>query len=281
MLENLNITEDTQISELVAGILALDDKEVLAFQEIMIDEMRKAASNKNDLLRIQQEIESTGATIEELIATKDELPKLIEENFGSELSQVKKDFFVRMMDTLIDVFIQASGYEDNIVTIPIELMDYGIEPTYAHDGDAAMDIYSPIECDIAPGETVNIKSGIKVAVPRGYALLVQPRSGQSLKTKLRIPNSPGLIDSGYRGEIGIMLENIESPVQELGEIHSPNTTAAELMQGALYGQSYHIDKGQRIAQMRLVEVPQIKWQKVEHIGEDTIRGTGGFGSSGE
>lgn len=194
------------------------------------------------------------------------------------LSPAKIDFLKEITTTSINKMRELMGIAESIVTIPCEL-DGGISiPSYAHETDAGMDIYSPSEYTIGPGETVVIPTGIKVAIPNGYAILIQPRSGQSAKTKLRVANTPGLIDSGYRDEIGVIVENIEPPFKDIdyefdenGEIH---------IKSILHGQSYTISEGQRFAQMRLVKVPKanfVQVSSVNEIGED--RG-GGFGSSG-
>lgn len=129
-------------------------------------------------------------------------------------------------------------------------------PTYAKEGDAGMDIYALEEIIIYPKETVVVKTGLKVAVPNGYEIQIRPRSGLSLKTPLRIPNSPGTIDSGYRDEVGIIIEN----------------TALE--------QTYTVKKGDRIAQMVLQKVPMIDWKECQDIGIYGKDRGGGFGSSG-
>ena len=104
-----------------------------------------------------------------------------------------------------------------------------------------------------------------MAIPEGYAVLIQPRSGQSAKTKLRIANTPGLIDAGYRDEIGVIIENIEPPFKDIdyefddnGEIH---------IKSIEHGLSYTIVEGQRFAQMRLVQVPKAEFVQVESVGE--------------
>ena len=177
------------------------------------------------------------------------------------------------------------------VQIPCEVLNGNLPPQYAHDTDAGMDIISPAEYTIAPGETIIIPTGIKCAIPEGYALLIQPRSGQSVKTKLRQPrsgqsvktklrvaNTPGLIDSGYRDEIGVIVENIEPPFKDIdyefddnGEIH---------IKSILHGQSYTIAAGQKFAQMRLVQVPHAQFVAVENVGEIGENRGGGFGSTG-
>ena len=194
------------------------------------------------------------------------------------LSQAKIDFLKEIVTLSINKIKDYMGLSESIVTIPCELSPNVSLPTYAHETDAGMDIYSPSEYTIGPGETVVIPTGIKTAIPEGYALLIQPRSGQSVKTKLRVANTPGLIDSGYRDEIGVIVENIEPPFKDIdyefdenGEIH---------IKSILHGEAYTIAEGQRFAQMRLVRVPKANFVKVSSIstiGEDR---NGGFGSTG-
>lgn len=194
------------------------------------------------------------------------------------LSPTKIDFLKEITTASINKMRELMGIAESVVTIPCELGEGISIPSYAHETDAGLDIYSPSEYTIAPGETIIIPTGIKVAIPEGYAILIQPRSGQSAKTKLRVANTPGLIDSGYRDEIGVIVENIEPPFKDIdyefddnGEIH---------IKSILHGQSYTIAEGQRFAQMRLVRVPKanfVQVSSVSEVGED--RG-GGFGSSG-
>ena len=195
------------------------------------------------------------------------------------LSQIKKDVLLQAISMAANTLQELNNSVEQIVEIPCEISE-GVElPTYANDGDAGLDIYSPKEYTIGPGETVIIPTGIRMAIPKNYAILIQPRSGQSAKTKLRIANTPGLIDSGYRDEIGVIIENIEPPFKDIdyefdnnGEIH---------IKSILHGQAYTIAEGQRFAQMRLVQVPTASFVQVEsvaNLGED--RG-GGFGHTGE
>jgi dUTP pyrophosphatase len=170
------------------------------------------------------------------------------------------------------------GAADSVVRIPCEVAEGVKIPVYVHETDAGMDIFANDEITLAPGETKIIGTGIKVAIPDGYALLIQPRSGQSAKTKLRIANTPGLIDSGYRDEIGVIMENIEPPFKDIdyefdenGEIH---------IKSILHGEAYTIAPGQRFAQMRLVQVPKAEFVQVESVGEIGEDRGGGFGSTG-
>jgi len=140
-----------------------------------------------------------------------------------------------------------------------------------------MDIYSPAEYTINPGETVLIPIGIKVNIPIGYALLIQPRSGLSRKTKLRVANTPGLIDSDYHEEIGVIIENIEPPLKEAGTITLEDGSIED---ASLFGSSFTIEKGERFAQMRLVEVPIVNWLPVKSLGSFENDHGEGFGSTG-
>ena len=168
-----------------------------------------------------------------------------------------------------------------IVDVHINLCDKNAKlPFYANSGDAGMDITASNDVIIPAGQTVLIPTGLKVAIPHGYEIQIRPRSGLSLNTPLRIPNSPGTIDCGYRDEIKVIMENT-SPVNsgERLEDNDDNKFLTVKSKGNQKG-DYKIFAGDRIAQMVLQKVPAIKWinvNDVEQIGEN--RG-GGFGSSG-
>ena len=138
-----------------------------------------------------------------------------------------------------------------------------IIPAYATPGASGMDVASPVDCLIDAGKTVLIKLGLAVAVPDGWELQVRPRSGLSLKTKLRLPNAPGTIDSDYRGEVGVIIENTDV---------DPNFV---FMPPAL-----RINRGDRIAQLVVCPVARAEMVEVDEL-PDTQRGTGGFGSTGK
>lgn len=130
-------------------------------------------------------------------------------------------------------------------------------PQYARAGDAGVDVCAVEDQVIAPKSTVVIRTGLKAAIPQGYEIQVRPRSGMSLKTKLRVANSPGTIDAGYRDEIGIILEN---------------TSETE---------PYPVKKGDRVAQLVLQHVPCIQWELVSSVDNLGTNRGGGFGSSGK
>ena len=165
-------------------------------------------------------------------------------------------------------------------------------PQYANIGDAGMDIRAAEDVLILPGETKIIPTGIKVAIPEGYELQVRPRSGASLKTPLRIANSPGTIDSGYRDEVGIIVSNASTVLVHhinqngiTGEItfntpdYSKSTFYSIDEKGNKSG-AYLIKKGDRIAQIVLGRVETIEFESVEDVRKIGSNRGGGFGSTG-
>ncbi len=130
-------------------------------------------------------------------------------------------------------------------------------PQYAHDDDAGTDIYAAETVTIAPGQTVLVATGLKVAIPDGFELQIRPRSGLSFKTPLRVPNTPGTIDAGYRDEVRVIMQNT-----------SPDTP-------------YTVEVGDRIAQFVLQRVPMALFQVVDSVAEIGEDRGGGFGSSGK
>ena len=131
------------------------------------------------------------------------------------------------------------------------------EPERAHAGDAGYDLRSVEEMSLPPGVRALVRTGISVAIPKGYAGLVLPRSGLAMRHGIAPVNTPGLIDSGYRGEIMVPLIN-----------HDPRGT-------------FSVERGMRIAQLVLVRAEEVVFAEVEMLEAGTDgRGEGGFGSSG-
>jgi dUTP pyrophosphatase len=138
-----------------------------------------------------------------------------------------------------------------------------------------MDVYALEDITINPGETKMIPLGIKVALPAGYELQVRPKSGRCLRTKLRVANTPGTIDAGYRDEICVLIDNIEPFIKNAKITPEGYITEVE------YGSSYTIGKGEKFAQLVLNEIPKAIFYEVNDI--DTIENDGrdgGFGSTG-
>ena len=127
-------------------------------------------------------------------------------------------------------------------------------PTYAHPGDAGMDIRSIEELTIAPGARALVHTGLVMMLPPGYEAQVRPRSGLALKNGVTVLNTPGTIDEGYRGEVGVILVNFGS-------------------------EPFKVEKGAKIAQMVSAPCTRAEIVETDEV-DDTVRGTGGFGSSG-
>lgn len=135
------------------------------------------------------------------------------------------------------------------------VVEDGIEPPhYAKPGDAGMDLRSNCDMWLRPGQIFNVPTGVRAAIPDGYVGDVRPRSGLASKHGITVVNSPGTVDSGYRGEIGVPLIN-------LGK------------------KPFAISKGDRIAQLVVHRVARCDIELVDELDE-TERGEGGFGSSG-
>lgn len=128
-------------------------------------------------------------------------------------------------------------------------------PEYAYEGDAGCDLYSRINVKLKPGERYLVPTGIAIAIPKGYAGFVQPRSGLAAKHGISLVNAPGLIDSDYRGEIKVIMINLD-----------PKET-------------FEVKRGDKIAQLVIQKVENVSFKVVDEL-EETGRGSGGFGSSG-
>lgn len=135
------------------------------------------------------------------------------------------------------------------------LDEAAILPTLAHDGDAGYDLYSIEPAELAPGERAMIRTGIAIEVSKGHAALVLPRSGTAAKHGITVVNAPGLVDSGYRGEVKVLLLNTDR------------------------SETFTVAPGDRIAQLILVRVELPPVEETDSLNE-SARGEGGFGSSG-
>ena len=198
-----------------------------------------------------------------------------------EISNEKKEFVAELCLSIINVVNSTEGVAKRMVSVPIQLIHPDAKlPAYAHETDSGMDLYALEDITIQPGETVLVPTGIKVALPPGYELQVRPKSGRALKTKLRVANTPGTIDQGYRDEIKVIIENVDPPIRAIHTefAQSPNDP---IPVGAIdFGQPYTIGKGEKFAQLVLAEVPKVAWFEVENVGEIGEDRGGGFGSSG-
>ena len=274
LIENFGLSESD--SDALTALFELNDEDFNQVFPVFLETLKQNITTpafKSLIFEGIREGKLNKAEMEILVATIEE-----EVERNETLSDIKKQALSLMFTSILNEFLEVL-YDGEKVIVPVEKINDDVKlPQYARNGDAGMDIYALEDYTIKPGETKIIPTGIKVAIPEGYCILLHPRSGQSAKTKLRFANSIGLIDSGFRGEIGVIVENIEPKIKDIeyefddnGEIH---------IKSILHGQDLTISEGQRFAQMRLAKVSGIYFKEtnsVEVIGED--RG-GGIGSTG-
>jgi dUTP pyrophosphatase len=128
-------------------------------------------------------------------------------------------------------------------------------PTYAHDGDAGADLVTAVDIELQPGERAIVPTGTAIALPRGYAAFVHPRSGLAARCGMAIVNAPGTVDADYRGEIQVIVINLD-----------PSTPV-------------RLQRGDRIAQLVIQRVERAQFVEVDEL-PDSVRAAGGFGSTG-
>ena len=263
--------------EELAAILALPDKQFELLSNYFLDELERSMNSSNERLMLINLMTANGLNTNELATAYSSMVDEIDKALAH-VPEKKRDFLKSMMAIVINAMNDSEGASKRIIQIPITVEEGGIIPTYARNGDAGMDVYSTIDVDIAPGQTVLIPTGLKMAIPYGYEIQVRNKSGIALKTKLRVANTPGTIDAGYRDEIGIIIENIESPIADIDYVFDEN--GQPIIKSILHGKSYHIDKGQKIAQLVLSEVPSAAFYEVNDLNEFGESRGGGFGSTG-
>ena len=142
------------------------------------------------------------------------------------------------------------------VQIQIRRLDAELPvPAYAHPGDAGADLHTTVDVTLAPGERQLVPTGVAIALPDGYVALVHPRSGLAARHGLSIVNTPGTVDAGYRGEIKVLLVNLD-PAEPV-----------------------RLRRGDRIAQLVIQRVERARFVEVAAL-PDSVRGDGGYGSTG-
>lgn len=274
-LANIEMVADENGSDVFNSMIQLldtpDDEFVLLAPGIM-QAFEQSLNNPNDKIALTQSLNALGYKGEDLT---ENFLQIVEEIDKMEYSVPKKDFLKGVFGALSNAVNDTEGIAKRTVQIPIELCHEKAKiPQYAHITDSGMDVYALEDITIHPGETVLVPTGIKVALPPGYEIQVRPKSGRALKTKLRVANTPGTVDQGYRDEIKVIVENVEAPIKDITIDDDGKVTSV------LYGSDYFISEGEKFAQLVLAEVPKAAFYRVDtvqDIGED--RG-GGFGSTG-
>lgn len=248
--------------EAFQGLLDIPDEE-------LNDEMMKAILENieqnfapelvaQSINQIIQNLEDQNLTKENALASVEALKNMLKDSIygDKEYTGNKKVLIETIVGKIFDIFDTAvEKYHSYAIELPMTVDAGATVPTYAHDSDAAADLYATETQTLGPHTNGNkIHTGIKIQLPEGWLALILPRSSMGAKTPLRLSNSVGLIDSGYRGEIMAMYDNISDDY-------------------------YTIGSGDRIAQMLVM--PSYRFlPKVVDILTDSDRGEGGFGSSG-
>ena len=271
--------ENNEIFQQFSVMLNLPDEQFEPLKPVVLDSLERSFNTPEVRLSFARALNSMELTLEDLEDFLNGMIMALQDSALHNLSKTKIDFLTSIIGILHNAFTASEGIAKRIVKIPIEKCDDRAKaPTYANTTDSGMDVYALEDITIAPGETKLIPIGIKVALPRGYELQVRPKSGRSLKSKLRIANTPGTIDAGYRDEIGIIVENIEPVISDISYEYDDEGNLK--ITSIDFGSSHTIGAGEKFAQLVLAEVPKVSWLQVDSvtgIGED--RG-GGFGSTG-
>lgn len=275
LMGELSGKEDTL--EAIGGLLNLPEDKFALLAPGVLDSYLRSLNNANTRLLLAQAINANGATVEDMVQNFAQLGQKIDtlESFSAQ----KKDFLKQLVNGLANCISETQGVAKKYIQIPYEKCREGARmPEYAHIDDSGMDLYALEDYTIHPGETKLIPTGLKFAIPNGYELQIRPKSGRCLKTKLRIANTPATIDAGFRGEVCVIVENVEAPIQDI--TYEFDNNGHPIITSILHGTDHYIHKGEKFAQLVLAEVPKANFYLVDKVMEDTERADGGFGSTG-
>lgn len=281
-------TKDKLLDESLAAfaeLLSQPDEVFDQLAPIILQEVVKSFDDKALCQKLVEEFDAEYIN-QDIDEVKEKQVEAIKQAF-SEYSENKVNFLTRLISISFNIYKREKNNDKQSITIPIELSEGVQLPTYFYDGDSGMDVRAIEDIDIAPGETKLIDTGIKVAIPKGYEIQVRAKSSRSLKTKLRMGNSIGTIDSNYRGSIGIIAENIEPKIKDIDYEEIWNTETGNIDHLKIkyidYGSTIHITKGEKIAQLVLCKVEKANFIQVDNINDipSDGRADGGFGSTGD
>ena len=254
-----------ELQTLIDSIKGLTDVEVESLNDeamkTILDGIEQQFSPEivqQSINQIVNNMEDQGLNKVEAKAAIDALSEALKEMIYSEVSYTgnKKLLVDTVMDKMFGIFnAAAEKYHSYAIELPIQLEDGAQVPTYAHDSDAAADMYAMEDTTISAHSIgTPVKTGVHIQLPEGWVAFILPRSSIGAKTPLRLSNSAGVIDSGYRGEVRALYDNVSD-------------------------EPYQIHKGDRIAQMLIMPSYRFKANVVDSL-EDSDRGEAGFGSTG-
>lgn len=252
----------TGLSQIVSSIMEIPDD---AMSEDMIESIVGAVKGSlTDKIRtetiqsIVDSFEDSGFTRAEAQQMYTDMVNNINEVIDTlKPSELKKKLINRVMEIVLGGIKEAvSKYHSYSIHLPMYLEDGAKVPTYAHDTDAAADLYAADTMTLPARSQGNmVRTGVHIGLPEGWMALIIPRSSIGAKTGLRLSNSVGLIDTDYRGPLGVLYDNISDS-------------------------DYTINVGDRIAQLLVMPVHRFSAEVMDNLSE-TDRGEGGFGSSGK
>ena len=271
--------ENNETFQQFSVMLNLPDDQFEPLKPVVLDSLERSFNTPEVRLNFARALNSMELNLEDLEDFLNGMILALQDSALHNLSKTKIDFLTSIIGILHNAFTASEGISKRIIKVPIEKCDDRAKaPTYANTTDSGMDVYALEDITIAPGETKLIPIGIKVALPRGYELQVRPKSGRSLKSKLRIANTPGTIDAGYRDEIGIIVENIEPVISDISYEYDDEGNLK--ITSIDFGSSHTIGAGEKFAQLVLAEVPKASWLQVDSVAEIGEDRGGGFGSTG-
>lgn len=269
------VGDDEQASDLMASLtrlLSLPEAQFEILAPGVIQSFEQTLNNPNDKIVLAQALNATGHSAEDLTESFESFAAEIDQ---TNLPRVKRDFLKQVVGAICNSINGTAGIAKRLIQIPIELCHEDAKvPQYAHISDSGMDVYALDDITVNPGQTVLVPTGIKVALPAGFEFQVRPKSGRALKTKLRVANTPGTIDQGYRDEVKIIIENVDPPIKDITIDEDGRVTSI------LYGSSFTIGKGEKFCQLVLAETPKVAFYRVDDIKEFGDDRMGGFGSTG-
>ena len=264
---NEELLMNTELGQLLTSLKGLTEMEEETLSDGVLEEIEKQLDSvftdvtiNESVNQIIQNLENQNLTKTEAKDACDALASILREVvYGDEATPLagnKKKLIDMIMNMLTGIFDKAlEKYHTYSIELPIMLEDGAQVPTYAHDSDAAADMYAMEDTTISAHSTgTPVKTGVHIQLPEGWVAFVLPRSSIGAKTPLRLSNSAGVIDSGYRGEVRALYDNIGD-------------------------EPFQIHKGDRIAQMLVMPSYRFKANVVDSL-EDSDRGSGGFGSTG-
>lgn len=260
------MNENEALNSLIAAVKGLADLDESILTDEVTNEVLKSTEEQFNPVMTQQAInqivqnfEEQGLTKAEAITAMESLTEVLKEMiYGeNEFTGNKKVIVDVISNKMFSIFDEAiAKYHSYSIKLPMTVDEGAKVPTFAHETDAAADLYAMEDQVIAAHTYGNkIHTGVKIQLPEGWLAMILPRSSMGTKTPLRLSNSVGLIDSGYRGELGVLYDNTSD-------------------------NDYKISAGDRIAQLLVMPSHRFQAVVVDSL-EDSDRGETGFGDSGK